>query len=344
MKKIISPETLTARQLDDYLHRGWFRVGQTLITCRALAIKKRLCSTVWTRTDLRNYALKASLRRVVRKVEERFQITVSPVCLDDEHEALYQRYLTVTDGSRAPTLKSFLFDDEPSRDLFDTWEVTVRDGGTLVAFSFFDLGEESLQSLIGVYEPTLARYGLGIYTMLREVDFGVETGRRFHYAGYVLIGDPRMDYKLRPGGASILDDRSGDWLPWGALAAGHYTPAVERQRAALERARLRLQEAGVPASLRVYMLFELPVHIAELASCITQPLFLDCLPPRGDNQKLLILWDIERESYSLVHALSIQARTKGEDPEDLELFAEIARHPSCAGLDEVIDAILDACR
>ena len=76
--------------------------------------------------------------------------------------------------------------------MFDTREVRVWNGDRLVAFSWFDLGRESVQSLIGVYEPSMARQSLGFYTMLLEVQHALEQGLRFHYPGYVLPGDPAM--------------------------------------------------------------------------------------------------------------------------------------------------------
>ena len=37
-------------------------------------------------------------------------------------------------------------------DFFDTWEVTVRERGRLVAASYFDCGERSVASLLGLYD------------------------------------------------------------------------------------------------------------------------------------------------------------------------------------------------
>lgn len=341
MKKITSPERLSPSDLDEALHGGWFRINQTLISCGALVTDRGLCSTVWTRTDLRGYSFKASLRRVMRRVEERFSVSVARAQIDDEHEEIYQRYLTSTEGSRSPSVRQFLYGHEPDRGLFDTWEVALREGGRLVAFSLFDLGSAAMQSLLGAYDPAHARYGLGLYTLLREIAFGIEAGLRYHYAGYVLIGDPLMDYKLRAGRIELLDDRTGQWLPWDTLASGLYTPPVERQRAALLVALAALEARGVEAELRTNTMFELPAHVAELSMCLNQPLYIECFASREGRNRVLVLWDPEREAYSLVHAVRATVRARSKPEEDIDLLAELARHPAHTGLDEVIDAIVD---
>lgn len=342
MKRVLSPGQLSPQELDDHLRRGWFRIGQTLITCRALVAEEELLSTVWTRTDLRGYRFKGSLRRALRRVEERFQVTVGPARIDDEHEALYQRYRASVKGSRSRSLRHFLLDDEEDRGLFQTWEVTVRDGPTLVAFSLFDLGHEALQSLIGVYEPELARYGLGFYTMLREVQFGLEAGHRYFYAGYVLPGDPMMDYKLRTGAIWFLDDRTGAWHPWRDFSPLTYVPPVERLRAALAEVQRRLQVLRIPAHPLLNSLFEVPVHTPSLSMCLDQPLALECLPEQHPVAALLVTWDIEREAYALVHALRAAAHPKNKPDEPISLLVVVERRVFDDDLLGLIEAIQEA--
>ena len=342
MKRVLAPEELSPGELDWYLGQGWFRIGQTLITCRALLIQETLLSTVWTRTELSGFRFKSSLRRAMRRVEERFRVEVVPARIDEEHEALYQRYLTTTDGSRARTLRHFLHDDGEDRGLFDTWEVRIQEGDTLVAFSLFDRGEESLQSLIGVYEPALARYGLGFYTMLREVQYGVESGRRHFYAGYVLPGEPMMDYKLRTGAIWFLDERTGAWRPWEEASPHGYIPPVERLRAALTEASRRLGQRRVPHQLKLNPMFELPAHTPSLNMCLDQPLTLECYPERHAVGALLVTWDVERETYRLLHALRTPAHPKNRPEERIELLVVVEEQEISESVEELVEAVIEA--
>lgn len=340
MRWLERPSHLAPGELDCYLERGWFRIGQSLITCKAMMVHDHVRSTVWTRTELDQFQFKKNLRRAMRRVEQRFRVIVRPLVLDEEHEQLYQRYLTVTSGSRASSLQRFLWGDELDRGLFNSWEVSIFDGEALVAFSWFDQDRESLQSLIGVYEPTLAEYGLGFYTLLREVQFGIETGRSYFYAGYILSGDPMMDYKLRTGAISFLDDRSGVWRPWKEFSPFYYIPAVERLRAALMELQRRLEKRHVQVRLLTYELFEVPMHSPGLEMCLDQPLVLDCFPELHPIASLLVSWSIEEETFQLIHALRTTAHKQNHPEEIVELLIVVEQQELGADLHQVVDAVL----
>ena len=56
-----------------------------------------------------------------------------------------------------------------------------------------------MASLLGMYDESYAEYSLGIYTMLKEIEFGQSTQRRWYYPGYVLDKPSSFDYKLELG-------------------------------------------------------------------------------------------------------------------------------------------------
>jgi arginyl-tRNA--protein-N-Asp/Glu arginylyltransferase len=337
MKQLWAPQHLSPEELDDYLSRGWFRIAQTLMTCRAIMTRYALRSTIWTRADLRGYTFKRSQRRLMRKVEDTFTVRVAPATLDATREALYQRYLTTPDGARAPSLLHFLFEDEPDRGLFNTWEVSIWDGPALVGFSWFDLGATSLQSLIAVYAPEVAAYSLGVYSLLREVQLGVETGRALFYAGYVLYGDPMMDYKLRTGRVSFMDDRDGSWHPWADFPHGlpGYIPPVERMQAALTQLQRDLADAQIPSQVMINPMFEVPLHAPSLRMCLTQPMALECFPERVSNHKLLVIWNIRRGEYALLSCVRVVAQSRLDTKLGLELLLiieQLAINPTLPNL------------
>ena len=132
-------------------------------------------------------------------------------------------------------LSGFLKRDESEHDAFETWEVAVWDGERLVAFGWFDLGAESIQSLIGAYDPRYGRHSLGYNTLLLEVRWAQRHGRRYHYAGYVVPGDPAIDYKLRVGDVEYLDPERG-WRPLPEWRPDNQP--VNRLASAMNRARV----------------------------------------------------------------------------------------------------------
>ena len=46
-------------------------------------------------------------------------------------------------------------------------------------------------------KPELARRGLGSFSVLTEIAWALETGRRYHYLGYWIADCRKMAYKTR---------------------------------------------------------------------------------------------------------------------------------------------------
>jgi arginyl-tRNA--protein-N-Asp/Glu arginylyltransferase len=314
--RVVRPDHLSPEDLDDYLAQGWFRIGQALMTCRVVQFDGVLRPAIWTRLPLVDHRFKKSARRVLTRNAELFRAEVGPVVLDDEREDLYQRYRQIARGERSSTLADFLY-GESDRDVFDTREVRVWDGDRLVAFSWFDLGRESVQSLIGVYDPTRTKQSLGFYTMLLEVEHAVNNGLRFHYPGYVLPGDPAMDYKLRLGDVEFLDPWNRDWRPLPEL--DRIALPTERLDQALRAARDALLQIGVPAEIRRYPWFEAQAWQPDLAACLDQPVVVECFPAKRSSSLLLVTYEVDRGSFALVRCLRARAVTRGRSEADVPI-------------------------
>lgn len=318
--RILRPEKLDPEELDSYLERGWYRIGQTVMTCRFLLWGGVLRSAIWTRTPLADYRFRKGLRKLMNRNGRRFRLSRGPLVVDAEREALYQRYLTVARGDRAGSLAEFLYGDS-ERDLFESREIGIWEGDRLVGFSWFDLGRSSIQSLIGVYDPDCADASLGFYSLLLEVRYGIETGRRFHYSGYVLPGEPVMDYKLRVGHMQWLDVQRGAWRPWETFS--QESLPTQQLRRALWTARAALLRHGVPAAMRGYPMFEAGAYDADLETCLDQPLVLECFPRRGAATAMMITWDLDRSFYNLLRCVRAVGRYRSSDSETYDARVEL---------------------
>lgn len=341
--RVVRPDRLTPQELDDYLLRGWFRIGQAMMTCRVVQFDGVLRPAIWTRLPLETHRFRKSARRVMIRNAERFRVEVGPVRLDDEREQLYQRYRQIARGERSSTLEDFLY-GESTRDVFDTREVRVWDEDRLVAFSWFDVGAESVQSLIGVYDPELSKHSLGFYTMLLEVQHAVDIGLKYHYPGYVLPGDPAMDYKLRLGAVEFLDPWTRQWRPIEELV--QVPLPTDKLDQGLRAAREALLKVGVPAEIRRYPWFEAPAWQPDLAACLDQPVVVECFPGKRSSSLLLVTHEVERGAFSLVRCLRARAVTRGradaDVPIELWLVAErIAARSTPEAIAEEVVRIVD---
>ena len=50
------PEVLLPEDLDAYLEKGWYRMGQTIFTTHFLCFDKGFFSAIWVRLDLQNFS------------------------------------------------------------------------------------------------------------------------------------------------------------------------------------------------------------------------------------------------------------------------------------------------
>jgi arginyl-tRNA--protein-N-Asp/Glu arginylyltransferase len=333
----IEPETLSGAELDDYLARGWYRIGRALITTDYLINDGLLRSTIWTRLDLQGHRFRGSLRKHIAEVRRRFQITIGDLVLDAEHEDLYTRYRAMAGGNRAESLDEITGGEE-GRALFRTREICIRDGEALIAFSWFDLGDTSVESLIGVYDPDYKKHGLGFCTLLLEIAHAAEIGMRYHYSGYVLSEPSGMDYKRRVGRLDYLDPKAQRWLEETPYAEGQSPAEVQRQR--LAAAAQALSRSGSPVSFVLNSALMIPGLRDHVPGCSLDPMLLISAAPQG-NQGVLTTWDEERGCYTLFSGqpIAVLLGRADEEPDaapvQVHLFVSRERLGDQGTVDEV---------
>lgn len=291
------PEIMSPEELDQYLSKGWYRMGQTIFTTHFLSFGDQFYSAIWVRLSLRGYSFRKSLRKIFRQNNSRFRTEIRRASIDEEKEVLYQKYKTTFPGVLAPSLKDSLLDGEDFN-VFNTLEITIYDGNKLVALSFFDIGRESAASIIGIYHPDYNKYSLGFYTMLLEIQFCMESNKRFYYPGYVVPGYPRFDYKLRIGEVSYLDLHAYEWLPMNQLTKSQIPINLMTDK--LEEIKTVLHQKNIPCKLLNYPLFEANLFGFWKAPYFDFPIFLLCYPQKSTNSHLIIVYDIRDRVYQLI--------------------------------------------
>ncbi len=207
------PEQLSPQQLDDYLANAWFRMGQSIFTCHFLCFNNLVYTALWIRLSLKKYVFKKRLRKILNRNRKGFHIQIQPAILNQQKNNLYQKYRKFFKGNISDCLKEYLLDNSEGN-IYNTYECCVYDNEKLIAFSFFDVGKQSMASIMGVYDPDYAKYSLGVYTMLEEINFGLQKGKAFYYPGYVVPTYERFDYKLRIGDVDYYNVWKKNWLPY----------------------------------------------------------------------------------------------------------------------------------
>ena len=93
----------------------------------------------------------------------------------------------------------------------------VREDGRLLAVSLFDVGHEATSSIYAMFEPEESHRGLGHFTLILELLYARERGKRFLYTGYAHRTESYYDYKKRYRGSEFYDWRAR-WRPWDELS------------------------------------------------------------------------------------------------------------------------------
>src|SRR5690606_13929396 len=119
-----------------------------------------------------------------------------PIKIDNATEELFHRHKQRFKHSVPRTLYDFL-SIKPDVLPTEAQEFRVYSDERLIAVSFFDLGATSVSGIYGMFEPGETHRSLGTFTMLKEIEFAIETGRRFYYQGYAYAGESFYDYKKR---------------------------------------------------------------------------------------------------------------------------------------------------
>jgi arginine-tRNA-protein transferase len=192
------PKQLSAERYDQYLASGWFRGALLMYKLDLFCMDEDIWSVVNIRLDLKEYERKKSQRKIIKRVEDRFRVTCDRAVVTAEKERLYDEQKNRFKGFIHDSLDAFL-NAAVLESVYNTWEICVYEKDRLIAVSFFDLGDKSMASLLGLFDSGYDRFSLGTYTMLKEVAFGKRTGRRWFYPGYVLDRPSPFDYKLKLG-------------------------------------------------------------------------------------------------------------------------------------------------
>ena len=289
------PRSLSRSRYDQYLASGWFRGSVMLYKMDLLCIDQMLYSVVNIRMNLGNYAPTSRQRKIMRRVESRFTVTYGHAQPNANKEALYAQHKSRFKGFIHSTLTDYLSAGFQGT-VFDTREVCVYDGDRLIAVSYFDLGEQSMASLLGLYDEAYSKFSLGSYTLLKEAEYGKRTGRKWFYPGYILDQRSDFDYKLRLGPMEHYTSKKR----WAKLE--NFKPKTTtsyRIREATEALTSALRDVGMPSHPWLYPYFSMGYMGPWSAFFLRLPVPVEL---GHDVEGMLVAgFDPESESYTLMH-------------------------------------------
>ena len=310
-------ESIKGKVLDKFLAHGWYRMGPGIFTCHYIFYQGELLSTIWLRTVLENYTLSKSLRKIDRKNKQMFTHQIEAFEHSTELEELYYNYTKTFKGKLPQSLHDYM-SGSLDTNVYDTKIVKIYHDEKLIAASIIDIGQETLASIFGMYDPKYQKYSLGIYTMMLEIEYCQAADMPYYYMGYFVPGNPRFDYKLRVGHIEFYDMKTEVWQPHSYFDFD-LTP-IEVSKRKLKLLADSLQEilpvtVNQNAYIDAYIIEYFPIRYMEYPLMI----ILDDLNyPLEKKQKLIVVFDIKRDSYLLLLCDMIQDGLSNYNPTWLE--------------------------
>ena len=265
-------DKIVGQDLDEYLAKGWYRMGNTIFTCQFLLQNRNLFSATWIRLDLDGYAFNKRNRKTMSRNGRMFTYKIAKAEITDEKEALYQKYRKNFDGYISEDIISNLHEGH-YREVFDTWNIEVYHENKLVALSFFDKGDISLASILGIYDPDYSKYSLGYYTLLLEVQTAQKLGMRYFYPGYIVHDNPRFDYKEKIGDVEYYDFLDSKWVDKDTFYQKEIMVDKLMNRLFDLNAHLRLR--NIENGVFLYPYYEASMFYFDLENYLKHPVYLE---------------------------------------------------------------------
>jgi len=195
-------------------------MGQKLFTVDYIFIESWI-RVFWLRYRLKGFTFSKKQKELLAK-NQRFNCSVLPLHISDEHEDLYEEYFKNIDFEASSTASDFLFGrdlfNEQQANVFNSQMIEIRDAEKLIAVGVFDLGNNSMAGILNFYHPDYKRFSPGRVLILKKIEWAIQSKLDWYYPGYIGYKFPKFDYKLFPGieTAEFLDPFERLWEPYSA--------------------------------------------------------------------------------------------------------------------------------
>lgn len=197
-------DAVTPAQLDVLLANGWRHFGTRFFRYNLNIYRDEIVRVMPLRIDLLKFELSRSQRRVLRTNSD-LAVWFEPANVDREVHQLFERHKQRFGHDVPDSIYDFL-SREPATLPCECWQVSVRNSDhRLLAVSYFDIGESSTSAIYGCFEPDERTRSLGIFTMLKVIEYSRSLGKRHYYHGYAYDASSFYDYKKRFSAIEVFD-------------------------------------------------------------------------------------------------------------------------------------------
>jgi leucyl-tRNA---protein transferase len=204
-------DRLLPEQMDSLWANGWRHFGEHFFRYNVGLLIDDVRFVQPLRIRLKDLTFSKSQRRVLRRNSD-LDVAIGPIDIDPVTHELFHRHKTRFNHGVPESVFNFI-SRHPEAAPCEAKELRVTREGKLLAISYFDIGGNSTSGIYAMFEPTITHRGLGIFTLLKEIEYSIETGREFYYLGYAYQGPSFYDYKKRFRATEAFDWRD-NWIAY----------------------------------------------------------------------------------------------------------------------------------
>lgn len=204
-------DTIRPDVFDQLLAIGWRHFGTYFTRYNLGVYKDEIRKVLPLRVRLPDFRPSSSQARVLKKNRD-VEISVDSPAISNEVVELFHRHKQRFDEHVPESIYTFV--SRHSRIPTKLYQLTARRDGEIVAVSFFDRGVESVSAIYACFDPAEENRSLGIFTMLKVIEWATSQGMLYYYPGYAYVGPSFYDYKKRFSALECFDWR-GEWRPYG---------------------------------------------------------------------------------------------------------------------------------
>jgi arginyl-tRNA--protein-N-Asp/Glu arginylyltransferase len=190
---------------------GWRHFGNIFFRYSTAEHDSGLCHVLPLRVALENFIPSRSQRRVLKRNRE-LRVVVRNTFIDAAKEALFDRHRKRFKQDPPDSLYD-IFSMQPASVPCRNQEICLLRGDELIAASFLDIGKIATSAVYTAFEPAEHKRSLGIFSMLKAIDYSRAIGARYYYPGYAYREPSVYDYKKNFAGMEFLDWDT-NWKPF----------------------------------------------------------------------------------------------------------------------------------
>lgn len=319
---------ISPHELDNALEKGWYRAGQTIFTCSFVMIEGSIYSAIWLRQEISKLKFSKRRRKRLKEFKNEFEVSYQPFEMTEEKIELYKLYRKHFKGAPSFSIQSNLGYYPQGENIFNSYEVSLRKNGELIGYTVFDLGEESITSIISVYnnfDPQYEPLSIGINTMYLEMEFAQENKFKYYYPGYFVPGNERFDYKIKISKSlEFLDYFNQKWL----FMDNYSTEKNDFIEVLSDKLFYLLDlmfdaygfdtdccEEGYVCQYNLFELSTLNLEMGKINPNLWHPQYLNCyLWKNNDETKHIVVYNLNNKKYELLLCEFDNIRSKVNAP------------------------------